>query len=138
MRFFSKLRKRVLDDADFGPIKEGKRGQWEGQHFQLWGYSSVQVLIDAGPDGPSMEHRSFVRSLQLEHAGIRSRIEEAVSLHARQTSQQPGPLKMSSIYLPQKPSEQTWRVWYDLVGEEHFWYGAEISGWQEIAPFTED
>jgi hypothetical protein len=49
-----------------------------------------------------------------------------------------GQLKLSSIYIPTAPPSQMWRVWYDIVGEEHYWFGAEITGWDVVTAFVED
>lgn len=135
---FGKRNKHVLDDPEFGRIVEEKPGSWHGNGFHLWGYSSLQVIIDAGAEGPSPEQRAFLQNLRLDRAGIRAQIEQAVLQHAKETTPQAGPLKLSSIYFPKTSSEQMWRVWYDMEGEDHYWYGAEIQGWDHIVPFTED
>ena len=138
MRFFRKRSPtRHTDDPDFGPIGETKNGSWTGDGFRLWGYDSIQVMIDAGPDGPSAEQRSFIRSLRAD-TGMRARIEQAVAIHAARTARQKGSVRVSSVYLPQSPLRQTWRIWFDMEGEEHYSYGAEIEGWNRIVPFTED
>jgi hypothetical protein len=135
---FSKHQRRSLDDPDFGHIEEAKSGRWKGDEFQLWGFSSIQVMIDGGQEGPSPQQRDFVHSLRSDHEGIRSRIEQSLVRHAKGTSRQTGPFALSSIYIPKAPPAQMWRVWYDLQGEEHYSYGAEIRGWHRVVPFTED
>jgi hypothetical protein len=134
-----KQERKPIDDADFGRITFGRirRGKpaWEGNTLQLWG-GSIQIVVSAGPEGPSEDQRSFFRSLRTDNE-IRARIEEAVATHAKQTAATVGPLKISSLYLPVSPLQQRWRVWFDMVGEEHYWYGAEVDG-QRIIPFTMD
>jgi hypothetical protein len=100
MGFFGKRStRRSIEDPDFGRITEGKAESWEGDGFQLWGDTSIQVMIDAGPEGPSAEQRSFVRSLRGDE-GIRVRIEQAVAMHAKATTNRMGALRLSgSIYL---------------------------------------
>lgn len=137
MGLFGKPSRLSTDDPDFGRITEGRADSWAGDGFQLWGYNSIEVMIDAGPEGPSAEQRSFVRSLRADE-GIRARIEQAVAMHAKETAHKTGALRISSIYLPKSPLCQTWRVWFDMEGEEHYWYGAEVEGWHRIVPFTED
>ena len=97
MGFFGKRStRRSIEDPDFGRITEGKAESWGGDGFQLWGGTSIQVMIDAGPEGPSAEQRSFVRSLRGDE-GIRVRIEQAV---AKATTNRMGALRLSgSIYL---------------------------------------
>lgn len=138
MRLFGKRPERFLDDADFGRISERKAGHWEGQDFKLWRYSKVQVLIDAGSDGPSAEQRSFVQSLRADVHAVRDRIEHAILERAHATISQVGQLQLSSIYIPKAPPDQMWRVWYDIAGEEHYWFGAEITGWNTATAFVED
>src|SRR4029077_15596959 len=127
-----------MDDIDFGRIEERRPGSWERNDFQLWSYTSIQVMIDVGQDGPSQAQRAFVRSLREEGRELQARIEQAVSQRAGETISQVGQLKLSSIYIPQTPQEQIWRVWYDIVGEEHYWFGAEIKGWDAVTAFVED
>ncbi len=137
MKFFGKRSRRSIEDPDFGRITEGKAECWEGDGFQLWGGTPLQVVIDAGPEGPSAEQRSFVRSLRADD-GIRVRIEQVVAMYAKETTSRMGSLRVFSIYLPQSPLHMTWRVWFDMEGEEHYWYGAEVEGSQRIVPFAED
>ncbi len=94
--------------------------------------------FDAGPDGPSGEQRSFVQFLREDPQGIRARIEESIARRAGATIPRVGRLKLSSIYLPKIPPEQMWRVWYDVEGEEHYWFGAEIRGGDSVTAFVED
>lgn len=133
-----KQERKSIGDADFGRITFGRlrRGKtvWEGNTLQFWG-GSIQIVVAAGPEGPSEDQRSFSRSLRNDK--IRARIEETVATHAEQTAATVGPLKISSLYLPVSPLQQRWRVWFDMVGEEHYWYGAEVNG-QRVVPFTMD
>jgi len=48
--------------------------------------------------------------------------------------------RLTAIYIPSFRDQQsrTWRLWYDLEGEEHFTYGVEMSDWDRIVPFAED
>ena len=59
-------------------------------------------------------------------------------MHAKQTTNRMGTLRLSSIYLPQSPLRKAWRVWFDMEGEEHYWYGVEVEGLKRIVPFAED
>ena len=135
---FGKRSKRSLEDSDFGRINERKPNNWEGNNFELWGYSSIQVILDGTPEGPTPEQRSFIKALRTNPEEIRERIERVVEQEARETASKPGSLKLTSIYLPEIPPDQMWRVWYDVEQEDHYCYGAEIKGWQHIVPFTED
>ena len=138
LRFFRKHARHAVNDPDFGAIQESKSGSWEGVEFRLWGYGSIQVMIDAGTEGPSREQRSFVRALRSDREESRTRIEQSVTAHSKQTAREVGPLHLSSIYIPKSPLRDKWRVWFDMEGEEHHWYGAEVEGWQRIVPFAED
>ena len=137
MKLFGRRSRLSTDDPDFGRIAETKAGSWSGDRFQLWGYDSIQVMIDADRRGPSAEQRSFVRSLRADE-GIRARVEQAVVVHAKETTRKKGALRITTIYLPKSPLRETWRVWFDMEGEEHYSYGAEVDGSDRIVPFTED
>jgi len=107
--------------------------------LNLWGVSGIQILVDAGDDGPSAQQREFLRTLRQERAAIRGLIEQAVSVRAAETTMvRPIVLRLTSLYIPRIEPHLTWRVWYDVEGEEHYWYGAEITDWDRIVPFTED
>jgi hypothetical protein len=137
MGFFAKRSRRSIEDPDFGRITEGKSKSWEGNGLQLWGCTSIQVMIDAGPEGPSAEQRSFLRSLRTDEE-IRVRIEQAIAMYAKETTNRMGTLRLSSIYFPQSPLGKTWKLWFDMEGEDIYWYGAEVEGSQRIVPFAED
>ena len=137
-KLLEKEKARELQDQDFGPLRQIK-DRWEGQSLSLWGVSGIQILIDAGDDGPSVEQREFFRTLREQRPDIRGRVEEAVSARAAETTTvRPMALRLSSLYIPRIQPHFTWRIWYDIQGEEHYWYGAEITDWDQIVPFTED
>jgi hypothetical protein len=108
----------------------------------LWDYHNVQVLLDADENGPSPEQRSFLRLLRGNAERIRERIEEAVHRQAAKTPDlmvsAMQPIKLATIFLPKNPPHEPWRVWYDMEGEEVYWFGAEIRNSHQIVPFTED
>jgi len=140
MRLFRKASsKSYTDDPDFGRIAEDAAGSWKGDTFELWGYPSIQIMIRTGPEGPTAEQRSFVRSLRTD-TGIRARIEDAIASVAKtsKTSPKMGALRLTSVFLPQSPLGETWRVWFDMEGEEQYWYGAEVMTGNRIVPFAED
>jgi hypothetical protein len=140
MGFFRKASsKSYTDDPDFGRIAEDRAGSWKGNTFELWGYQSIQLMIRTGREGATAEQRSFVRSLRAD-AGIRARIEDAIVSVARKSKTSPkmGALRLTSVFVPQSPFGETWRVWYDMEGEEQYWYGAEIIAGNRIVPFAED
>ena len=99
----------------------------EGQNLELWGYSSIQVMLDSTSEEPAMEHRLFLQALLSNRDDIRAKIESAIVQEATKTTSHRGPLKLTSLFLPSSPNSQTWRVWYDIEGEDHYWYGAEIT-----------
>ena len=138
MRLFGKRRQNSISDPDFGPLVEEKAGSWIGQKFTLWDFSPVQVLVDADSDGPSAAQKTFIQSLRADRLGIRSRVDEAVTQRIKEHSGKSGRLKLTSLYLPADPLTQTWRLWFDIDGEEQFWAGAEMQGWDKITPFIED
>ena len=138
MGLFNLFRKQPqIDDSDFGHLKADKADSWSGEDFKIWGYTSIQIMLDGNQNGPTAEQRLFIKTLRTNPA-IQGQIEQAIRQEAKRTTNQPDNLQLTSIYLPKSPTDQTWRVWYDIAEEDHYWYGAEITGWQNIRPFTED
>lgn len=138
MKLFWQGRRNSITDPDFGLLVEEKAGSWIGQNFTLWDFSSIQVMVDADSNGPSASQRTFIQSLRSDHLTIRSRVDQAVAKRVREHSGKCGRLKLTSLYLPADPLTQTWRLWFDIEGEEQFWAGAEVQGWDKITPFLED
>lgn len=129
---------RHLDDPDFGRISEHEAGCWTGEELHLWGYSQIQIMLDGDSEGPTTKQRSLLKTLREDPEGIRERIELAVAQLVSETTDRQGTLKPTSIFLPEAPPDQMWRVWYDVVGEDSYSFGAEIEGWQNIVAFAED
>ncbi len=137
-KILGKQKPREMTDTEFGSLHQIRDG-WEGHEFSLWGSAGLQVLVDAGDEGPSEEQRQFLRTLQGERASIRGRVEEAVATHAAETTAvRPIVLRLTSFYIPKLERHFTWRVWYEVEGEEHWSFGAEVRDWEEIVPFAED
>src|SRR5207249_7801632 len=113
-KLFGKEEARKIADPDFGSLHRIKDG-WEGQSLSLWDVSALQILVDAGDEGPSVEQREFLRALRGQHATMRGRIEEAVAARAAETTKvQPIVLRLTSLYIPRIQPHFTWRVWYDV------------------------
>ena len=142
MSFLSKIlgerKPREIADPDFGNLSQIRDG-WEGSDLKLWDSSGLQLLIDAGNEGPSENQLQFLRTLRHNGAAIRKRIEEAVIRYINENSTTtPVVLRLTSIYIPRVEPPFMWRLWYDLEGEENCSYGAEITDSEEITPFAED
>jgi len=139
---FSSRKKRTLQDADFGSIVQQSRGSWKGILPEIWGSADVQLLLKSDEKGPSDEQKKLIRNLRANAGGIRNRIEAAIRKRIEITEDlMAGPtntIKLSTIFFPLSPSTETWRVWYDLEGEEIYWFGAEIKSTGEILAFAED
>lgn len=137
-KVFGRQKPCEIADTDCGLLSQIRDG-WEGNNLSLWDSSEVQLLIDAGNEGPSDDQRRFLQSLRDQGSGIRERIEQAVTKHVNETSPiRPVVLRLTSIYIPRVETPFTWRVWYNLDGEENCSYGAEITDGEEIVPFAED
>jgi hypothetical protein len=124
---FHKRAKRSIQDPDFGLLEEREHGSWEGKHLELWGYTSIQIMIASTSEGPAMEHRLFIQALQSNRDDIRAKIESAIVQEAAKTTSHRALSSLSIFYLATR--SQTWRVWHDVEGED-IMYGAEIKKWQ--------
>src|SRR5215469_8865594 len=136
MWLIGRRKARTLNDAEFGEITERKRGSWVGIQFEIWGYNQVQVLLDADENGPSAVQRRLCRKLRANSENIRQFVEDAVRKRIANTAglmaPPTNPIRLTSIFFPSDPETADWRIWYDLEGEEMFWFGAEIKPSNEI------
>ena len=138
---FGKKKVKILDDPDFGTLSQWKPGCWKNPQFEIWGYRDVQLLLDSTIDGLTEIQRTVYREL-LASDKIMERIEEAIRDRIANTPGlrpgKPSVIKLTSLFLPPDPHQETWRVWYDLEGEESYCFGAEIKPTKEIVVFVED
>lgn len=139
---FSNRKKRTLQDADFGSVFQQNRGSWKGTLSELWGSADVQLLLDADENGPSDEQKKLIRNLRANVGDIRDRIEAAIRKRIESTkdlmASPRNAIKLSTIFFPLSLPTGTWRLWYDLEGEDVYWFGAEIIPTGEILAFVED
>jgi hypothetical protein len=128
-----------LDDRTFGAIATTSEGCWENRAFRFAGYEGVQLLVDGDESGPVQAQRHFFDELSARYAELEPRIRQALSAYREDHPPQER-FRLTAIYIPLFRDQQsrTWRLWYNLEGEEHFTYGVEMSDWDHIVPFAED
>lgn len=118
---------RTFDDPDFGKIIEAKGGGWEGTLAEFWSYKDVQLLLGSAGSGIVEAQRALYRALRPNRDGIRERVEDNIRKYIANTSglkaPASNPIQLSSIFFPADPSIQDWRVWYELKGEDIYWFG---------------
>jgi len=128
-----------LDDRTFGAISMTSEKCWENRAFRFAGTEPVQLLVDGDEGGPTQAQRHFFDELSTRYAELEPRIRQALSAYREDHPPQER-FRLTVIYIPSFRDQQsrTWRLWYDLEGEEHFTYGVEMSDWDRIVPFAED
>jgi hypothetical protein len=136
---FSRKLRLNLDDRTFGAISMTSEGCWENRAFHFAGYEGVQLLVGGDENGPAQAQRHFFDDLLARYAELEPRIRQALSAYREDRPPQER-FRLTAIYIPsfQDQESRTWRLWYDLEGDEDFTYGVEMSDWDRIVPFAED
>jgi len=136
---FGRTPRPSLDDRTFGAISMTSEKCWENRAFRFAGYEGMQLLVDGDEGGPTQAQRHFFEELSARYTELEPRIRQALSAYREDHPPQEH-FRLTAIYVPSFREQQsrTWRLWYDLEGEEHFTYGVEMSDWNRIVPFAED
>jgi len=133
----------TLDDSTFGRIVFLRRDAcWENTTFSFWGASDVQLLVDGGPDGPTEAQRFAFAELRDSRDALLPRCLDALSTLRSKMAMPEGELVVRGLTIPSlEPSSdgQLWTLWFDCVGEDHFWFGVQSDDeWKTIYPFADD
>jgi hypothetical protein len=82
MGFLDSLKKALrplrIDDPFFGSLRYQRAGFWEGKKRLEPLGAEIEVLIDAGDEGPSEAHREFYRQVEARYGEIEPRIEKTL------------------------------------------------------------
>jgi hypothetical protein len=128
-----------LDDRTFGSISMTSENCWENRAFRFAGYEDVQLLVDGDEGGPTQAQRHFFDELSARYAELEPRIRQAMSAYQEDHPAEER-FRLTAVYIPsfRDQASRTWRLWYDLEGDEEFTYGVEMGDWDRIVPFAED
>jgi hypothetical protein len=135
----------VREHPLFGAISFTPGHGWERTDFTFWGFRGVQLLIDAGPDGPTTAQGTAFRRLHDQQAQLLPQCLAEVASRRAETERPPGDAFLSTLSIPALGSDgpaltgDLWTIWFDYEGEEHWMYGVQSSDdWRTFAGFAED
>jgi len=131
-----------IDHPLFGPIRYSRPDGWQNRAFVLWGQGDVELLLDAGPLGPTTRQEDeFVRFRDAGDA-LLARCLAAVDEARRGMAVSPGEFRISGLTIPSfetGPQPRLWTLWFDLEGDDHFMYGVQSDDeWRTLAAFADD
>ena len=133
---------RVSDHPLFGRIAFSRRDGWVNPAFELWGYTGVDLLVDAPPEGPTRaQEEAFVRFRDARPA-LLARCLDAVAAVRRGMDEPEGEFLVTGLSIPSLTDAQggtLWTLWFDCVGDEHYWYGVQSDDdWRTVVGFADD
>lgn len=128
-----------LEHTVFGTLTFTPPDTWENRAFEF-GVDRIQLLIQAGRDGPDESHVTRFREFEERYHDLAPRIYDAINTYRQATDQSRGSYTLSTVYLPDpsRLDDLSARLWFDDPAEEIIWFGVEIYGWERIVPFAED
>ena len=133
---------RLLDHPLFGRIFFSRHDAWQNPAFELWGYSNVELLIDAPFAGPTpAQEEAFIRFRE-SRSTLLPRCLDAVAAVRREMPLPAAEFAVTGLSIPSLADARggkLWTLWFDCVGDEQFWYGVQSEDdWQTLAGFADD
>lgn len=135
----------VMDHPLFGKIEFRRGHGWQRAEFEFWGFSGVQLLLDADEKGPTRAQETAFLRLRDGEAELRPRCLAAIAVQRAETERPPGPASVSTLSIPALDGHgpgspgQLWTIWFEYEGEEHWSYGVQsVDDWCTITGFAED
>jgi hypothetical protein len=133
---------RFLDHPSFGRISYSRHDAWRNRAFELWEYSNVDLLIDAPFAGPSSAQEEAFLRFRASRSTLLPRCLDAVAAVRRAMPLPAGELVVTGLSIPSLADVRggkLWTLWFDCVGDEHFFYGVQSEDdWQTLAGFADD
>jgi len=135
-------RELVIEDEVFGTLRFSRGDGWQNGAFTLWDEPGVDLLIQAGPEGPSPRQRdAFVRFRDARTA-LLGRCLAAVDDVRRDMRAREGTFRISGLTIPSFEDGRRpplWTLWFDLEGDDHFMYGVQSDDeWRTLVGFADD
>src|SRR5262245_42302377 len=131
-----------MDHPSFGRISFSRHDAWNNPAFELWGYSNVDLLIDAPPTGPSRAQEEAFSRFRDSRPALLPRCLEAVAGVRSEMSLPVGEFTVTGLSIPSLTDTRggkLWTLWFDCRGDEQFWYGVQSDDdWQTLAGFADD
>lgn len=126
----------------FGTLRYSKHDGWENEDFSLWDFKGIQLLIDAGTDGPSPRQEEAFRRFEAGRGELLPRCLRALD-SVRESFEVPeGEFRVTGLSIPSLGPGRggdLWTLWFDLEGDDHFMYGVQSDNdWETLAAFADD
>ena len=126
----------------FGELVFSRHDGWINEEFELWGFKSVELLLDAREDGPSVEQERAFRRFEQQRETLLPRCLAEVDKVRAELAVPLSTFVISGLTIPPlsaDPHEHLWTLWFDLVGDEHFMYGVQTDDdWTTLTGFADD
>jgi len=147
MSLFDRLKGKPAPELEhplFGTIRYSKHDGWENPELSLWGFDGVQLLIDAGLEGPSPVQEEEFRRFEATRADLLPRCLAAVDDVRAGFEVPKAEFRVSGLTIPSlidrgEPHDRLWTLWFDLEGDDHFMFGVQTDDeWATIVAFADD
>jgi hypothetical protein len=126
----------------FGNLTFSRHDGWINPSFSVFGYSGIELLIDAGPEGPNSDQVEAFNNLSRKHEMILSESVKRLQKTRGEMQLPPGTFVLSGITIPSYGAEshgKLWTLWFDCPEDEHFMFGVQSDDeWQTLHPFADD
>jgi len=144
--WFSSLFKRQpprrLQHTVFGKLVFSRHDGWINKDFELWGFKGIELLLQAGKDGPSAEQERAFRLFEGQRQRLLPRCLAEVDKVRAELGVSPSSFVITGITIPElsaSPHGRLWTLWFDLAGDDHFMYGVQTDDeWLTLTGFADD
>ena len=131
-----------MDHPLFGRISFSRHDAWQNPAFALWGYLNVDLLIDAPPTGPTrVQEEAFIRFRESRSTLLPKCLDAVAAVRGAMTMPK-GEFLVTGLSIPPLTDSRggkLWTLWFDCVGDEHFWYGVQSEDdWKTLLGFADD
>ena len=131
-----------LDHPLFGHLVFSKHDGWQNKHLSLWGTADVDLLLDAGPAGPTAEQEAAFTRFRDAREQLLPRCLTALGQMRQQMKVPVSAFTISGLTIPPLDDSRAgrlWTLWFDCEGDDHYWYGVQTQDeWTTILPFADD
>jgi hypothetical protein len=136
---------RVVDHPAFGRLEFAPTLGWSNQAFSFWGFTPVQLLIDASENGPTKEQEEAFRRLVDRQEALLPRLLAAVAEQRADTVRPQGVPVVRTLSVPALGASgpartgSLWTMWFEYPAEEIWGYGVQSQDdWVTLHAFAED
>ena len=132
----------MIDHQLFGQLTFSRHDGWINSSFTAFGCSGIELLIDAGPEGPTLQQVEAFKNFSHKHESVLSESTKRLQDTRSEMQLPPGAFVLSGITIPSykpEPQGKLWTLWFDCPEDEHFMFGVQSDDeWQTLHPFADD